>query len=110
MVTCACKTQKEAASTPKTGKTVKIHGYVTAVRSPNDFEIEDYRIIKDSNVIFELEKSDDPDEKATFDASEIQTGRRASYSMFHASIRSAGARPSRSKRALPLLTIGTPRT
>ena len=65
---------KEAASAPKTGKTVKIHGYVTAVRSANDFEIEDYRITKDSSVLLELEKSDDPDEKSTFDASEIHIG------------------------------------
>jgi hypothetical protein len=62
--------------TPETkgGKAVKIHGYVTSLVSPDEFEIDDYRITKDATVTLELEKSEDPEEKATFDPTEIRIG------------------------------------
>lgn len=39
-------------------KSVKIHGYVTAVHSQNSFEIDDYRINRDSSLTLEFERED----------------------------------------------------
>jgi len=62
------------APVAKKGRAVKIHGYVTAVQSPTEFEIDEYRISKNSSVVLELEKSEDPDEATTFNADEIHVG------------------------------------
>lgn len=42
-------------------KSVKIHGYVTAVTSPTEFEIEDYRIMRDSTLALEFERTEEED-------------------------------------------------
>jgi hypothetical protein len=55
-------------------KSVKIHGYVTSIQSPTEFEIDEYRITKDSRLTLELEKSDDPDEKTAFDPQDLRVG------------------------------------
>jgi hypothetical protein len=55
-------------------KSVKIRGYVTAVRSPTEFEIDDYRITRESTLLLEFEKSDDPEEKTTFTPEDIRVG------------------------------------
>jgi hypothetical protein len=55
-------------------KSVKIHGYVTSIKSANEFEIDEYRITKDATLTLELEKSDDPEEVATFTPEEIRVG------------------------------------
>jgi len=36
-------------------KKIKIHGYVTNILSPNSFEIEDYKIMKDQEFVLEFE-------------------------------------------------------
>ncbi len=55
-------------------KAVKIHGFVTSVHSPTEFEIDDYRITKDASVVLELMKSEDKEEATAFDASGIRVG------------------------------------
>jgi hypothetical protein len=55
-------------------KSVKIHGYVTAVKSPTEFEIDDYRIMRDASLTLEFEKSDDAEEKTTFKPADIRIG------------------------------------
>jgi hypothetical protein len=65
---------KSSSASPMKTKSVKIHGYITALRSPSEFEIDEYRITKDSAVTLEFERSEDPQEKATFNAEEIRVG------------------------------------
>ena len=55
-------------------KSVKIHGYVTSIKSANEFEIDEYRITKDATLTLELEKSDDPEEMTTVTPEEIRVG------------------------------------
>jgi hypothetical protein len=64
-VSCVC---------PASAKNIKIHGYVTAVKSPTEFEIDDYRIMRDISLTLEFEKSDDPEEKTTFKPEDIRVG------------------------------------
>jgi hypothetical protein len=55
-------------------KSVKIHGYVTSIKSANEFELDDYRITRDASLTLELEKSDDPEEMTSFTPEEIRVG------------------------------------
>src|SRR3954453_8201862 len=52
-------------------KNVKIRGYVTAVTSPNSFEIEDYRITRDQDFALDFENAG-PDVK--FALQDIRVG------------------------------------
>lgn len=56
-----------AFSVPALAKEKKIRGYVTKVISPTAFEIKDYRITKDINLVLEFEKDDDDKDKAAPD-------------------------------------------
>jgi hypothetical protein len=53
-------------------KPVKIHGYITDLKSPNSFEIDDYRITRDDHLAFDLNKADYPD--ATFHPGDLRIG------------------------------------
>jgi peptidase M48-like protein/uncharacterized protein DUF5666 len=55
-------------------KSVKIHGYVTSIKSANEFELDEYQITRDASLILELEKSDDPEEMTSFTPEEIRVG------------------------------------
>src|SRR5690242_4399651 len=56
-------------------KSVKIRGYVTNIKSTNEFEIDDYRITRDASLVLEFEKSDDPDEQSnSFRPEDIRVG------------------------------------
>jgi hypothetical protein len=59
---------------PVLAKPVKIHGYVTAIKSSTEFEIDDYRITRESSLVLEFEKSDNPEEKISFNPEEIRVG------------------------------------
>jgi hypothetical protein len=61
-------------SSPVLAKSFRIHGYVTAVNSSNEFEIDDYLISKDASLTLELEKSEDPGEHTTFSPAEVRVG------------------------------------
>jgi hypothetical protein len=52
-------------------KEVKIRGYVTEFRSPTDFEIEDYRITRDTGFVLDFENAS-PD--VTFQLQDIRVG------------------------------------
>ncbi len=54
-------------------KSIKIRGFVTNVVSPTSFEIEDYRIMRDLDLILEFDKGD-TDEPIEFDPGEIRIG------------------------------------
>lgn len=54
-------------------KEVKIHGYVTNLISPTQFEIEDYRITRDLSLVLELEK-EDADVETQFRPEDIRVG------------------------------------
>ncbi len=54
-------------------KEIKIHGYVTNVISPTQFEIEDYRITRDSSLILDLEKKE-AEEPVQFRPEDIRVG------------------------------------
>jgi len=62
-----------ASVLPAEAKEVKIHGYVTNIISPTQFEIEDYRITRDLSLILELEKEDN-DEPVQFRPEDIRVG------------------------------------
>lgn len=49
-----------SASSP--GKKVKIHGYVTEVRSQTSFEVDDYRVMRDQTLEIDVEKEGDDSE------------------------------------------------
>src|SRR6185437_4810832 len=53
-------------------KTLKIHGYITALESPRSFEIDDYKVICDDTPAFVLEKGDYQD--ATFRPEDLRVG------------------------------------
>jgi D-arabinose 1-dehydrogenase-like Zn-dependent alcohol dehydrogenase len=45
------------ASSSAASKNVKIHGYVTQVSSPTSFEIEDYRIASDRDLVLDFDNA-----------------------------------------------------
>ena len=51
---------------------VKIHGYITSIESPKNFDIDDYKITRDENLALELDKGDYPD--ATFLPEDLRVG------------------------------------
>jgi hypothetical protein len=51
---------------------IKIHGYITDLQSPKNFAIDDYKIMRDDNLAFELDKGDYPD--ATFHPEDLRIG------------------------------------
>jgi hypothetical protein len=55
-------------------KPVKIHGFVTAFNSPTSFEIEDYKITRDTTLVMDVEKEDDGELLATFRPEDIRIG------------------------------------
>lgn len=55
-------------------KDVKIHGFVTTVNSPTNFEIDDYKITRDIQLILEVEKDDSGAATATFKPEDIRVG------------------------------------
>src|SRR5882757_7624723 len=55
-------------------KDVKIHGFVTSVNSPTNFEIEDYKITRDLNLVLDIEKDDAGTAAATFRPEDIRVG------------------------------------
>lgn len=58
---------------PTCAKEAKIHGYVTNVISPTQFEIEAYKITRDTSLILELEKEEN-DETIEFHPEDIRVG------------------------------------
>lgn len=55
-------------------KDVKIHGFVTTVNSPTNFEIDDYRITRDTSLVLEVEKDEGSEAAATFHPEDIHVG------------------------------------
>ncbi len=55
-------------------KDVKIHGFVTAVNSPTNFEIDDYKITKDVSLVLDIEKDESGGATATFSPEDIRVG------------------------------------
>src|SRR5260370_40083500 len=58
---------------PTCAKEIKIHGYVTNVISPTQFEIEDYRITRDLSLVLEMEK-EETEEPIQFRPEDIRVG------------------------------------
>src|SRR6266404_6072007 len=55
-------------------KDVKIHGFITTVNSPTSFEIDDYKITHDVQLILEVEKDDSGTATASFKPDDIRVG------------------------------------
>lgn len=55
----------------KSGKSIKIRGYVTNLVSPTEFEIEDYRITRDNALVLDFENADP---SLRFNPSDIRVG------------------------------------
>lgn len=53
-------------------KEVKIHGFVTSIKSPTSFEIDEYAITSDANLVFDIEKDNSSD--TTFKPQDIRIG------------------------------------
>jgi hypothetical protein len=51
-----------------------IHGFVTEVKSPTSFEIDDYRITRDSSLVFDLAKESGGQASPLFKAEDIRVG------------------------------------
>ena len=47
-------------------KDIKIHGYVTSVRTPASFEVDDYRIMADQSVTLEFDTDEDEDNQTDY--------------------------------------------
>jgi hypothetical protein len=64
------------ASRASSSRTIKIRGYITSVKSPMEFEIEDYRITRDSTIALEFERSEEvgAESQATFRPEDIRVG------------------------------------
>lgn len=61
-----------AAVCPLAAAPVKIHGYLTSISSSKSFNIDDYRITRDDNLPFELDKGSYPD--TTFGPEDLRVG------------------------------------
>ena len=58
-----------------TAKDVKIHGYITELKSPTEFQIDEYRINRDATLELEIEKDEnDPKSPITFTPSDLRVG------------------------------------
>jgi hypothetical protein len=55
-------------------KEIKIHGFVTNVNSPTSFEIDDYRITRDTSLVLDIEKDESGLATATFKPEDIRVG------------------------------------
>jgi len=55
-------------------KDVLIHGFVTEVKSPTSFEIDDYRITRDNSLVFDLAKESGGQASPLFKAEDIRVG------------------------------------
>ncbi len=55
-------------------KDVKIHGFVTELTSPTNFEIDEYKITKDVSLVLDIEKDEDGNATATFNPEDIRVG------------------------------------
>jgi hypothetical protein len=55
-------------------KDVKIHGFITTVNSLTSFEIDDYKITRDVQLILEVEKDDSGAATASFKPEDIRVG------------------------------------
>jgi hypothetical protein len=55
-------------------KEIKIHGFVTNVNSPTNFDIDDYKITKDATLQLEIEKDESGDSTVTFKPEDIRVG------------------------------------
>ena len=62
------------ASVPAFAKNVTIHGYVTDVRSPEAFEIDDYKITRDNTLVIELDRQEGDKSLPTFKPEDIRVG------------------------------------
>jgi hypothetical protein len=56
------------------GKEVKIHGFVTTVVSPTNFEIDDYKITRDLLLELQVEKDESGTSSAKFNPEDIRVG------------------------------------
>jgi hypothetical protein len=61
-----------ASACPLWATPVKIHGYITSISSPGKFDIDDYRIIRNESVVFDLDKGDYAD--AVFRPEDLRVG------------------------------------
>jgi hypothetical protein len=59
---------------PTCAKEIKIHGYVTNVISPTQFEIDDYKITRDMQLVLEVEKDESGGATASFNPEDIRVG------------------------------------
>jgi hypothetical protein len=55
-------------------KDVRIHGFVTAVNSSTNFEIDEYKITKDVSLVLDIEKDESGDATATFSPEDVRVG------------------------------------
>ncbi len=62
------------ASSAAYAKDVTIHGFVTDVKSPTSFEIDDYRVTRDSTLVFDLDKVEGDMAPATVKPEDIRVG------------------------------------
>lgn len=63
-----------SASLPAYAKDVTIHGFVTDVKSPTSFEIDDYTITRDNALVFDLDKGEGDKSLATFRPEDLRVG------------------------------------
>jgi hypothetical protein len=61
-----------ATACPLWATPVKIHGYITSISSPGKFDIDDYRIVSNKSVVFDLDKGDYAD--AVFRPEDLRVG------------------------------------
>jgi hypothetical protein len=62
------------AASPVLAKEVTIHGFVTDVKSPTSFEIDDYKVTRDRSLVFDLEKQEGDKTLTAFKPEDIRVG------------------------------------
>ena len=59
---------------PSAARDLKVHGFVTAINSPTNFEIDDYKITCDSGLPVKVEKAKSDPAASTFKPEDIRVG------------------------------------
>ena len=62
------------ATSPANAKDVTIHGFVTHVKSPTSFEIDEFKVTRDNTLLFNLNTEEGDKSLAAFKPEDIRVG------------------------------------
>jgi hypothetical protein len=62
------------ATSPANAKDVTMHGFVTHVKSPTSFEIDEFKVTRDNTLLFNLKTEEGDKSVAAFKPEDIRVG------------------------------------